>query len=72
MDNPLYAPKKDKEMGLGRYPEVSLAEARKRHFEARVIIQSGNDPIEKKRQSAERDRIEEAIRFSGVAYDLKL
>jgi len=61
--------RKAKEMGLGRYPEVSLAEARKRHFEARVNIESGNDPIEKKRQSAERDRIEEAIRFSGVADD---
>ena len=40
--------RKAKEMGLGRYPEVSLAEARKRHFKARVTIESGNDPIEKK------------------------
>ena len=25
------------EMGLGRYPELSLADARKRHFEVRIL-----------------------------------
>ncbi len=37
---------KRRDMGLGGYPEVSLADARRAAFEARLLIQTGRDPIE--------------------------
>ena len=39
------------DLGLGAYPEVSLAMARDRALQARRMIQEGEDPIAKKRQS---------------------
>ena len=36
--------RKAKEIGLGRYPELSLADARKKHFEARILKHSPNEP----------------------------
>src|SRR5271155_5182101 len=36
---------KAREMGLGPYPDFSLAEARKRATEARKLKQQGKDPI---------------------------
>jgi integrase len=36
---------RDREMGLGAYPAVPLAMARARRDEARLMIQSGTDPI---------------------------
>ena len=58
--------RKAKEMGLGRYPEVSLAEARKRHFEARIKISDGIDPIENKRRALALAKKEESLLFSKV------
>jgi hypothetical protein len=34
-----------REMGLGSYPEVGLAEAREKALEARRLVRSGVDPI---------------------------
>lgn len=39
------------DLGLGAYPEVSLAMARDRALQARRMIQEGEDPIAKKRQT---------------------
>lgn len=39
------------DLGLGPYPEVSLAMARDRALQARRMIQEGEDPIAKKRQT---------------------
>ncbi|MCY4180838.1 MAG: integrase arm-type DNA-binding domain-containing protein [Litoreibacter sp.] len=39
------------DLGLGAFPEVSLAMARDRALEARRMIQEGQDPIAKKRQA---------------------
>ena len=39
------------DLGLGAYPEVSLAMARDRALQARRMIQEGEDPIAKKRQA---------------------
>ncbi len=39
------------DLGLGAYPEISLAMARDRALEARRMIHEGEDPIAKKRQS---------------------
>jgi hypothetical protein len=36
---------KEKLMALGRYPEVSLAEARNRHAEGKRVLASGVDPM---------------------------
>jgi integrase len=41
---------KQTEMGLGGYPDVSLAEARQRAAEARALRQQGIDPLEHRRQ----------------------
>jgi integrase len=40
---------KRREMGLGRYPDVTLAQARERARQARDIIRSGKDPIDEQR-----------------------
>lgn len=42
---------KRREMGLGSYPVVGLADARREGFEAREMIARGEDPIDAKRQS---------------------
>ena len=39
-----------RDMGLGGYPEVGLADARRAAFEARLLIQSGRDPIDARRE----------------------
>lgn len=44
---------KRREMGLGSYPDVSLAEARQRASEARLLAASGTDPIEARRVALE-------------------
>ncbi len=38
-----------RDMGLGRYPEISLKEARQRALDARRLIGGGSDPIEARR-----------------------
>ena len=43
---------KRRDMGLGAYPVVSLAKARRRAFENRVAIADGRDPLAEKRRTA--------------------
>jgi integrase len=43
---------KARQMGLGAFPQVSLAEAREAAQKARAAIRSGIDPIEARRQAA--------------------
>lgn len=52
---------KGKNMGLGKYPDVSLMEARKRALEARQHVSNGRSPI------AERDRLSAAT-FRDTAF----
>ena len=40
---------KEKTLALGVYPDVSLAEARRRREEARAMLANGTDPSEQKR-----------------------
>ncbi|RYG38824.1 MAG: DUF4102 domain-containing protein [Burkholderiales bacterium] len=58
---------KEKKLALGRYPDVSLKEARERCSEARKLIAGGADPSEKKKI----DRIDAALKaattFKAVA-----
>lgn len=58
---------KEKLLALGKYPEVSLAEARGRRDEARKFLANGSDPGEvKKEQNAEKVA-QEANTFEAVA-----
>lgn len=55
---------KRREMGLGRWPDVSIAEARERAAEARKTLRDGNDPIverEKAKYGTNRLTVTEAI-----------
>lgn len=47
---------KEKKLGLGRYPDVSLKEARKRRDEARQKLADGIDPGEEKRATPTKGR----------------
>lgn len=42
---------KEKLLALGSYPDVSLANARERHAQARKVLASGNDPGEVKKEA---------------------
>ena len=53
---------KEKQLSLGRYPDVSLKEARERAGEARKPIAVGVDPSEKKRS----DRIEATLKAANT------
>ena len=52
-----------RDLGLGAYPDVSLAMARERAADARRLIVNGQDPIAKKRQS-------EPKTFKDTAFEL--
>jgi integrase len=45
---------KRREMGLGRWPDVSIAEARKSASEARRLLRDGVDPIQERQQRSRR------------------
>lgn len=55
---------KRREMGLGRWPDVSIAEARERASVARKTLRDGTDPIvarEKSRRTVKRITVKEAV-----------
>lgn len=54
---------KQKTLALGVYPDVSLAEARKRRDSARELLASGVDPSEKKKEA----KAEVGVTFEEVA-----
>src|SRR4051812_4912085 len=49
-----------RDMGLGPYPEISLARAREKALEARALVKEGRDPL------AERARVP-ALTFKAAA-----
>jgi integrase len=58
---------KRRDMGLGSYPEVSLASVRRKAFEAREIIASGGDPLELRRKEERASEIRAAPFFEEAA-----
>ncbi len=60
---------KRRDMGLGPYPEVTLAQARDKAREARELIRQGVDPIARQQaaQSAIRAAVAEALTFKDCA-----
>ncbi|HHL2498941.1 TPA: tyrosine-type recombinase/integrase [Yersinia enterocolitica] len=59
---------KEKMLALGKYPEVSLADARGRRDEARKLLANGVDPSENKK-AVKVEEEKEAITFEMVARD---
>lgn len=49
-----------RDIGLGSYPEVSLAEAREKAREHRKLVRDGIDPIEERKAAKARAKVEEA------------
>jgi len=60
---------KRREMGLGPYPEVTLAKARDKAREARELVRSGVDPIQRQREAASalRAAVVKALTFDDCA-----
>jgi len=58
---------KEKRLALGVYPEVSLAEARKRRDKAREALASGEDPSQVKREEKLAKALLDATTFELVA-----
>jgi integrase len=58
---------KEKLLALGVYPEVSLADARKRRVKAREALAAGDDPGEVKKEAERKKAIEVANAFELVA-----
>ena len=57
---------KEKKLGLGRYPDVPLKEARKRRDDARQSLALGIDPGEEKKQEALTSALNAANSFEAV------
>ena len=60
---------KEKRLGLGRYPEVSLAAAREARDSARVDIRAGRDPLLDRKLAKIERRIGAGNTFEAVAED---
>ena len=59
----------ERKLALGRYPEVSLGQARKARDVAREAIGAGDDPAAAKRRERVAARASAAITFSGVSLE---
>lgn len=58
---------KDKTLSLGQYPEVSLAEARRRRVNAREQLAAGIDPGEAKKAAKRTQRLNAENSFEAIA-----
>lgn len=58
---------REKKLGIGTYPEVSLAEARKRRDQARELIASGRDPSREKQLAKQRAMVSAGNTFGEIA-----
>lgn len=58
---------REKKLGIGTYPEVGLADARKRRDDARELIAAGKDPSREKQRSKVRARTQAENTFTAIA-----
>ncbi|WP_411341755.1 integrase arm-type DNA-binding domain-containing protein [Sphingopyxis sp. J-6] len=58
---------REKKLGLGTYPEVSLSEARRRRDDARELIAAGKDPSREKQRDILQARAMAGNSFAGIA-----
>lgn len=57
---------REKKLGIGTYPEISLADARKRRDEARELVAIGKDPSREKQQAKHRALIAAGDTFAEI------
>jgi integrase len=60
---------REKKLAIGAYPEVALAEARKRRDEAREDLAAGKDPSREKQQAKYRAKLAAANTFGEIAQE---
>jgi len=60
---------KEKTLQLGKYPDMSLADARAKAAEARKLVADGIDPVHEKRRQAEAKATEAETTFRSVAIE---
>ena len=60
---------REKRLALGTWPEVSLAEARKKRDDARLLVLDDIDPLAEKKKRKRRARINASNSFASVAED---
>lgn len=58
---------REKKLAIGTYPEVSLAEARKRRDDARELLAGGKDPSLEKQRDKFRSRLQADNTFTAIA-----
>jgi integrase len=58
---------REKKLAIGTYPEISLAEARKRRDDARDMVAAGKDPAREKQRGKTRARLEADNTFSAIS-----
>ncbi len=58
---------KEKLLALGSYPDVSLAEARERHAQARKLLSAGSDPSEVKKEEKRLALLKSVTTFEAIA-----
>ena len=58
---------REKKLGFGTYPDVSLSDARKRRDEARELLAAGKDPSREKQRDKVRARIDAENTFTAIA-----
>lgn len=57
---------KEKSMAFGRYPEVSLSEAREKRFNARKLLSSGIDPMAQKKEAEQEEKARTENSFQNI------
>ncbi|MBL0767770.1 integrase arm-type DNA-binding domain-containing protein [Sphingopyxis sp. DHUNG17] len=58
---------REKKLGLGTYPEISLGEARRRRDDARELIAAGKDPSREKQRGIRQARAMAGNSFASIA-----
>ena len=61
---------KEKLLALGKYPEVTLADARRKRDDARSMIANGEDPSSVRKEQKAREAAEQDATFSKLAAEL--
>ena len=59
--------RREKKLGFGSYPDVSLSDARKRRDKARELVAAGKDPSREKQRDKVRARIDAGNTFAAIA-----
>lgn len=60
---------KENKLSIGTYPQVSLAEARRRRDEARGLLAAGQDPAREKQREKVRAQTQADTTFSSIAHE---